>query len=207
MPESWNIGWADDIAYSVTVDDSARYVLTGFTTGAGNGGKELSLLIMGEYNDFRCSLTNGSPQDDVGYYAVATKDGGYVIIGCSEGLGIGLTNIYVLKIGHDCSFIPVSQQITPVEEIKPNNPNAFCNIYPNLSDGKFNVTYNGKSNNRNYDISVIDLMGKTIFSDRANLMDSTPFLIDISDKACGVYFITISNNEQYSAFKVVKYNN
>lgn len=203
MPEDWEIGWADDVNYSVSIGDSGRYLLTGFTTGAGNGGKELSFLVIGDYHEFICSHTDGSTDDEIGTYAIKTRDGGYIIIGTSDGLGNGISNIYVVKIAGDCSYSLTTENITDVKE-ETNPDHSFFGIYPSINEGLFFVKLSDNSFSGKYSVHISDLMGKTVYSQIIDQHDAFGNLVDISHEASGLYFVTVYNDHDFACLKIIK---
>jgi hypothetical protein len=206
LPEFWTIGPGDDVSYHVNIDDSARYLITGYTTGAGNGGKELSIAVMGDFVDFKCSLTAGSFADDAGYYASQTSDGGYIIIGEAEGLGIGIVNMYVLKFGNDCSFNPNIQHILGVDEQINENSNNKGKYYisPTCSDGIFYLHFGMDDNFEKAIIDVSDVMGRKILTDNIASESYGKYTIDLTKEASGLYIVTVTNETKRISIKLVK---
>ncbi len=202
IPEPWITGPADDYGYCVTLNDSSQFVMAGATNGAGNGGMEISFVVMADYWNFRCSMSDGSTADDFARYAVQTLDKGYVMIGTTQGFGNGLINIYVLKIDPDCSKSSSTTQITGIEKIEKEPSNSFFGVYPNISSGKFSLKLN--KINQEYKVVVCDIMGKQIYSNIISQNNSGEFQIDISNNAAGLYFITVSDKENFSCRKIIK---
>ncbi|MEI6853712.1 MAG: T9SS type A sorting domain-containing protein [Bacteroidota bacterium] len=204
IPEPWISGPADDYGYSVTLNDSAQFVMVGSTTGVGNGGLEISFVVMTDYWNFICSASDGSSADDEGYYAIQTKDKGYIVIGNSKGYGTGISNIYVLKFGPDCSKSSTTEHVTDIEETQVNEKNFYFGIYPNISNGRFYLHFEDNNFDEPIKIMVTNLIGKIIFSDSYNPNNSSEYLINIANEAAGMYFVTVSNNENKACLKVVK---
>ncbi len=71
------------------------------------------------------------------------------------------------------------------------NPNEFDDffIYPNPSNGNFNITM---PESEQYIIKIVNVNGELVFEDNINTM---PVNIDISEKPKGLYFLTIIGNE------------
>jgi hypothetical protein len=202
IPEFWEIGPGDDVAYSVTINDSAHIILTGFTTNTGNGSKDITLTIMrGQFN-FKCSYTAGSLEDDVGYETIQTADKGYAIVGFTEGLGIGLSSIYVIRIGNDCSYTTSIEHILDVEEPQVETGNELFGIYPNISSGKFSITFFKNNVPERFILTITDVFGRMLLSDKID--NQLPYNFDISDVADGIYFITVSDSKNTSYYKIIK---
>lgn len=206
FPEFWDIGPADDVAYNINLTDSAHFIITGYTTNTGNGSKDLSLIIMRDNlnNNFKCSYKAGSLSDEVGYQAIQTADKGYVIVGYSEGLGIGLSSIYVIKIGNDCSNTTTIEHILDVEQPQPESKNGFFGISPTISNGKYNISFFDNNFSESVVITVVDIFGRIIFFDKTGNNFHGSYSVDISNQSDGLYFVTVSDSKNVSSFKVVK---
>jgi|GEM_PF-1503275 len=204
LPEFWDIGPGDDMAYDVFIDDSARYVLTGYTTGVGMGGREVLMLVMGDGDVFLCSLTDGSANDETGNQVIQTADGGYVIVGSTQGIGPCLSNIYLLKTGNNCYFTQTPEHILAINEHGTALSEKVMYITPSLSDGKYDLIIHEPLFSENIMIMVYDIMGRLIVSENVKKAAMQPFRIDISGAADGLYFIEVLNKQNRSTFKVVK---
>jgi PKD repeat protein len=77
--------------------------------------------------------------------------------------------------------------------------NSFFAVYPNPSNGVFNVKIDNASDNTT--INIIDAMGKNIKTITANGVNGV-YNIDISNVASGVYFVQVSNGTNTGMQKV-----
>jgi len=204
MPQPWDIKPGDDVACNVNIDDSANLIIIGYSTSFGSGGKELSFLLMGNNGSFIHSLTGGYGLNDMGYEAIQTRDKGYVMIGTVEHDGIGLSHIYVIKIDKDYNFSPTTDNILAVEKQNPDSYESFTGIYPNFSEGVYNLKLKENRSNETYNMVVTDLTGRSIFSEKINPSNSSSYQIDITNEASGVYFVTIFNNNYLFCTKIIK---
>jgi len=84
------------------------------------------------------------------------------------------------ECGEFTSDIAVLSVATNVEKLSEND----INIYPNPSKGIFNISYN--KNIETVEVIIINFEGKVIYQKNYN---SGNFVIDLSDKAKGVYLI------------------
>jgi len=203
LPEFWDIGPADDIAYNVNITDSAHFIITGYTTFI-DGSKDLSVMIMRDNVNFKCSHTDGSIADDVGYETIQTADKGYASVGTSEGLGIGISNIYVLRIGNDCSYANTDEHILDVEETDVEKGNELFGIFPTISNGTYKISFFENKLSESAVITIVDLYGQIIRSDITGNNFYGSYNVDISNEADGIYFITVSDSKKVSSFKVIK---
>lgn len=72
-------------------------------------------------------------------------------------------------------------------------------VYPNPSNGSFNVKIAGNSGEQ-YTVSVFDLVGKLL---KTNTYSSEIANIDLSDKAKGVYFVVVNAKNSNKKIKIV----
>lgn len=79
--------------------------------------------------------------------------------------------------------------------------NAFAkafSIYPNPTLGKIEI----RSSIEDYEITVIDILGKQLKSTSSHFKDT---LIDLSSYPAGVYFLRLQKDENIQSFKIVKF--
>lgn len=77
---------------------------------------------------------------------------------------------------------------------------ADVNVYPNPSNGQFNVAISSNEVD-NYTITVLDMMGRVV-----NTYDNLPngeFNIDLSNEANGFYFIKVQSGDSVATQKVI----
>jgi hypothetical protein len=204
LPEFWNILPGDEMAYSVNIDDSSHYVICGYTSSFGSGGNDLYFLLMGENNSFIHSLSGGFTGDDVGCDALKTSDGGFIMIGNTDGFGLGISNIYVIKIANNYTFSPTTNQISAIEKFENETKDEIFDIFPSISNGEFFVKLKGNNFIGNYNIIVTDLLGKIILHQKVYLIEKPTILLDLSDNADGLYFVSVYNEKQFACQKVIK---
>lgn len=84
-----------------------------------------------------------------------------------------------------------------------NNP-VGLSVWPNPFNDQFNFAVGNLSGESITEVKVVDVLGKTVYqknySNKTELNES----IDLSNNADGVYFISVSNNNKKSFFRVVK---
>lgn len=203
LPEFWTIGSGDDVFNCVDIDDSLNYIMAGFTTGVGNGQEDLYVSVTGDYINFKCSMSEGASADDWANYAVKTSDGGYVVIGSTEGLGTGITNIIVIKSRSSCYF---PENTTYTADIENQHLNNFSDNLKVISfkNNEITIEKNNKFN-CNFSVYITDLLGNTLSSDTWENIQSD-FTFNLNPYKNGVYFISIVSPELRETFKVIKIN-
>lgn len=75
-------------------------------------------------------------------------------------------------------------------------------IYPNPSNGSFNVSFNPRSG-ENSSIMVFDIRGRNIFSKRYDNLDRFDEVINLNNAQSGVYLLSISDGPQKVIKKIV----
>lgn len=202
IPEPWDISGLERTFYHVNFDDSLNILLTGFTKLFG---KKNIVFYKYKFNNgnFICSFVRGANDDAEGYQAIPTSDRGYAAVGIIIGLGYALSNIYVTKIGSDCSFSNTDEHILTVEEPSISQQSLIAGLFPSVSDGHYNILFN-KERNKTCRIAVYNLFGQVIFSGQYTPSNGSLYHIDITSQAGGVYFVEISDSESRSNFKIMK---
>ncbi|MBL4593927.1 MAG: T9SS type A sorting domain-containing protein [Flavobacteriales bacterium] len=84
--------------------------------------------------------------------------------------------------------------------IKENNIVAELSIYPNPTNGLIHIDL-GINDLHNAKISVIDLLGKTIYNQRVTTKKIT---LNLNSYAKGIYLVKFSNNTGSKVYKVIK---
>lgn len=76
-------------------------------------------------------------------------------------------------------------------------------FYPNPNDGKFRLQFSSPQEGQ-LDVAVRDLMGKTIYTEvQSSFSGSYDNMINLSETAAGVYFLTIMHKNQALTKKIV----
>jgi len=73
-------------------------------------------------------------------------------------------------------------------------------VFPNPNTGLFKVVNQGVD--RDLDLQVVDLQGKLIFNERANLIQGQPFTVDLGEVAAGTYFLRVVDGEKTANYKI-----
>ncbi len=91
-------GPEDDEAYSIVKTTDGDYLVAGYTSSFGNGGKDLWVLKINSKGNMEWNKTFGMGGDEEGRYLMSTKDGGCLITGYTKSKGLGGKDIWVLKL-------------------------------------------------------------------------------------------------------------
>jgi hypothetical protein len=97
----WYGGASDEEAYSVQQTEDGGFIIVGYTTTFGGGGKDVWLLKIDSYGDTLWTKTYGGPQDDIGRSVRQTSEGGYIIAGQTNSFGAGNADLWLIKTDAD----------------------------------------------------------------------------------------------------------
>ena len=81
-----------------------------------------------------------------------------------------------------------------------NLPTASCLVFPNPSTGMVQLELSGFDFSEKTTLTIYSLLGETVYTSAVN---NERFAIDLSNKAKGVYFLTLENGQQKVIKKIV----
>ena len=95
----WRVfgGSGDETGYSIEETQDGDYITAGYTSSSGAGGNDVLLIKTNASGGEIWSKTYGGSSSDVGYFAEATQDGGYIIVGTTNSFGAGGEDVYLIK--------------------------------------------------------------------------------------------------------------
>jgi subtilisin-like proprotein convertase family protein len=80
--------------------------------------------------------------------------------------------------------------------------NEMLGIYPNPTNGNFNITYSGEGSQLS--VKLMNVAGETIYNDNVtNFNGRYSSTIDMNERAKGIYFIQIVSNDHVSTKKII----
>jgi hypothetical protein len=99
----------------------------------------------------------------------------------------------------DMSYVTFAGTVG-IDENEINND--LIKVFPNPSSGTFNVMIDKIFKNFN-NIEVSDMLGNVIYSKEISLSDNGMILVDISDRAKGLYFLKINSDDSSVTRKIL----
>jgi hypothetical protein len=118
-------GSEHDGGYSVRQVSSGGYVVTGYTESYGAGGYDVYVIRTDSGGDTLWTRTFGGARDDHGRSVLETTDYGYIIAGDVAHPTSTKADVYLIKIGPDCSGIDGNQADWPALSTHLARPNPF----------------------------------------------------------------------------------
>lgn len=168
--------------YSSTYYGTFKFYLDGLTSGGSN--IELLVDADGDFSSGATSITANYSYDNICDIATWT--------------GVNITDGYYFTIGSPdgtSTFSRMPENNSIDEDLM--NVNNF-NIYPNPTNGEFNVRCNSLSENTTIEIS--NTFGQVILKDHITETNST---FNLQDQANGIYFVKILEQGKISSYKKI----
>ena len=100
--EEWNYssdGDYDEIAYSVEQSENGNFLMTGFTSSYGDGGKDFWIVEINKEGKEVSKNAFGSGDDEVAYSIAIDEKNDIAIAGFTESYGAGGRDFWVVKLG------------------------------------------------------------------------------------------------------------
>ncbi|MFC2111296.1 T9SS type A sorting domain-containing protein [Bacteroidota bacterium] len=191
--EKWKYLYGDlenDIFIDFVNDINNDLVFFGNTNSFGSS-NDYYLLKTTTNCTFLLSKTYGDLNSEDGSSIYCTADSGYVVCGSTESYGIGISNIYVIKMNN--SGISTGNVINETSVKENNFYSSNLIVYPNPSDGKIILKNYTKQDHLGYSLNIYDTKGKLVFSSY-ELGPFSNLVFDLSFLKMGFYII-----ELYSA--------
>lgn len=90
-------GTKNDMAEAIQQTSDGGYIVLGSTESFGAGSYDMWLVKLDEKGDKVWDKTYGGVHNELGYDVKQTKDGGYILVGCTETASNGGMDIYLVK--------------------------------------------------------------------------------------------------------------
>ena len=93
-----------------------------------------------------------------------------------------LTNTPMIRLTTDPVYLTINEKKNKIK----------FNIFPNPSNGVFNVNFSSNEEN-NVNLTVKNVIGETVITETVNVSGNTNHQISLADYSKGIYFLTIGN--------------
>jgi len=90
-------GANNDFGITVRQTRDSGFVMAGYTNSTGAGDYDVFLIKTDSRGDTLWTKTFGGLYEDVGYSALQTSDGGYIIAGWTYSFGAGMEDLYLIR--------------------------------------------------------------------------------------------------------------
>jgi hypothetical protein len=158
------------------------YILTGSSNTFSNGDFDGYVVKTNNNGDTLWTKHYGGTGVDYLSSVQQTSDNGYIFAGLTSILGSGDNNMYILKTDS------LGEVLGPNGVTKKSSSSLNIEVYPNPSSGIFNI----KSPTDKTTVTIINLLGQTIYSESFN---SGTIQIDLSQHPKGAYFYQVMNSD------------
>ena len=171
--------------------EGKKYMASRYTADpSSNFGLDLSIarLPMDLWWD-NSYVTVNFPYEDISNQLIPTSDGGVIAVGTTLFGGAGGSNVFILKIGPNSLYPIVPADPIPTSLIFVNEliKNSTISVYPNPSDGKFELIV---ENQGVIATKLIDLSGHIVFAQEISQTSA----VDLSQFQSGTYILELFND-------------
>lgn len=197
--ETYNIGQIDLLS-SISVGKDKKitlgcYTQYSYTTGNMDGEEDYALIALNTDGKEDWRHIVGSSGDDRLTKSIETRDGGYLMVGTSNGKKS--RDKSTTSQGYDFWAVKIrennKQEIAkPIIEAAPNPTNNFSNII---------IGYDYEEGS----IGIFDIAGKQLFA--STIKKSRTIPLDFSKYMTGVYIVEVKTNVQTNSVKIQKIEN
>lgn len=181
-----------EIAYKVLVQGDQKIITTGYRAGLASADFVITRYntdgsIDSTFDSDGIVLTDFGTTSDRAYTAIMQADGKLIAAGYTYN-------------GIDYDFAVVRYDLSLVS-VETNEVLNGVTLFPNPVNSALNVRFEKSIHNGS--INIISLSGQTIFT-QTNLTGSN-FALDVSGFTNGIYFLQLSDEENVSRIKLIKY--
>jgi len=187
-------GLKKDITKMIQPTTDGGYIVACISRSFGWISPDFWILKLNALGDTTWTRHYGGPGHEHCYAVRQTSDGGYIAVGHTKSYTPN-TEIMLIKLdtaGH-------INTPTKTEEFVVNN---FMKIFPNpSSDGIINIDLGKEA--MAFTLKIRNEMGQDIFSETIDPNSNKNKKIDLTEKASGVYFVTLQSGKYITTKKIV----
>lgn len=196
----------DNFLTDLIIEPSTQYVtVTGYLTDGAFGGVDGRMLRYGPGGTWNgMARTHGTLQFDQFHDIELTSDGGYVIVGTTQGYYERFDDIWVVKTDFDGVTSPIELS---VDEVELNGQTYEVVVSPNPTVDYSTLTIIGfdelqKSGNQRLNLNVYNSLGELVFQQEILASETQ---IETSSFSPGIFhYQLLSGNSLFSKGKIIK---
>lgn len=183
--------------YEIIENINGGYFITGYTESYGYAGtKDCYSILTNSDGWFIGGPTYGRENFDISKSCIQTSDKGYLTIGSTESLGLGLSNILIVK--RDSNTFTNENNYSHFTDIETYNEKSIA-LYPNpVADFLYIKT---DHNNPMKEVIMYNTVGSIVY--RKNTDSNVSHTISFKDFQKGVYIISITFEKQTIFKKII----
>ncbi len=190
LPQPWTIGSGDQFTRSLVVNDSNYFAYSGWFAGPTVGGYDFFITVMGDYFNWRSGASFGDIEDEYLVETIFCHDGGYLLIGQTDGLGPANTNMYVVKTGPQCQS-PFNVVYTTGVTENAAHHEVRLKIFPNPAQDKVFLQSGAFVQDCDYNILLTDLQGRMLIEKKLTPIQDGVISLRLDGLNSGLFLIEI----------------
>jgi plastocyanin len=109
---------------------------------------------------------------------------------------------YYVCVPHASSGMKGTITVINTTGIADNLLKEGISVYPNPSNGNFQLTINNPSTAKNYDLGIYDALGNKVYS-KSDLLQSNTINVELPDRPRGPYFIRFFDGKEAYIRKII----
>ncbi len=193
-------GTDDEVAFDIIQNYNHGFMLAGYTTTYGAGSEDFYMVITDPGGNFIVGRTYGGSSNDYAHACISTLDSGYAVIGTTESMGIGISNILFLKT--DNTAHTNASTYVHITDVKENEDTGFFSFYPNPVTGKLTII--SPKNDMIKALSVYNQLGQLIY--QYSEVATSNATIDFHNHPDGLYILVLQMTRGVKSEKILHTN-
>ncbi len=180
----------------IDTSSSGGFILAGYTQSYGYApSKDYYMFVADQNGGFINSTTYGGEREDYANSCIATVDKGFAIIGSTESMGLGLSNMLLVKTDSFANSNPLTyEHITDIAELGKSR----INIFPNPSSNIVNIV--NPNTDQHIQICLTNELGEVLLMFQCN---EKHLQIDLENYPAGLYLLSVISQKNMSTYKII----
>lgn len=195
----WHAEFGGAVANAIAPSFSqGNYTVAGYSTNISSGNPTTAFIWIGTtppnaWLPNFCPFKNFNSKPDV-INDIIKVPGGWCAIGTTENMSPGLSAAFLLKTNYDITACAENYILS-----LKNTPTFNFSIYPNPTDGLFNITF--KQNIKSLNVNVYNALGQQVFSKAYK--NIATIAEDFNSLDNGLYFIQLTADDAVGTQRLV----